>query len=71
MADFGVRIAEALNLPSPESYTSHCFKRTGMQFMADAGFSVEKIKAQSHHSSDNTARESEPLYTSHDEAGHV
>lgn len=37
-------IASYLNLPEPECYTGHCFRRTSVTFLADAGGDLITIK---------------------------
>ena len=37
-------IAEYLKLPSPELYTSHCFRRSSASLLADSGVDISVLK---------------------------
>jgi integrase len=45
-------IAAILHLKDPENYTGHCFRRSSITFLADAGLSLPQIKNVSGHRSD-------------------
>lgn len=55
-AGFGKVMARALELDDPETYTGHCFKRTGITLCADAGMTVPQLKAYSGHKSDTVVQ---------------
>lgn len=40
----GISIAEILNLPNPEKFTGHCFRRTSSTLMADGGATSVDLK---------------------------
>jgi integrase len=42
MGDFPKIIAKFLELPHPEEFTGHCFRRSSASLLADAGTSVRK-----------------------------
>jgi hypothetical protein len=51
-SSYGIKMAEALNLPLPLAYTGHCFKRSAITVMADEGMTKPQIKAMTGHKSD-------------------
>ena len=55
LASIGKDIAKRLNLPNPDSYTGHCFRRTSATLAADAGADVEQIKRLGKWSSSSVA----------------
>lgn len=50
-ASFGKVVAARLNLPNPELYTGHTWRRYGIQRMVDSGMTETAIKAITGHSS--------------------
>ena len=44
IAQYGKRIATLLNLPNPDSYKGHTFKRTGLTWAGDSGLSTTQMK---------------------------
>lgn len=54
--DFGKKVAELLQLPNPEKYTGHCWRRTSITLMTNSGMSLPQIKAVSGHKSDSVVQ---------------
>lgn len=48
-------IATYLNLPNPEQYTGHCFRRTSATLLADSGANITTLKRHGGWSSDQVA----------------
>lgn len=48
----GKKIAKALKLPNWNGYTSHCWRRSSITWMADHGLTIAQIKAITNHKSD-------------------
>ena len=51
----GSRIAEILEIPNPQAYTGHCFRRSGATHMANAGASTKQLKCKGRWASDSVA----------------
>ena len=49
------RIATFLNLPEPDRYTGHCFRRTSATLLADGGADITTIKRHTNHKSTKVA----------------
>ena len=56
-ANYGKEIAFELQLPQPNAYTAHCWRRTAATHLADAGCSLTEIKAVTGHVSDKVAQQ--------------
>jgi hypothetical protein len=55
-AGFGKVMARALELDNPETYTGHCFKRTGITICADFGMTEPQLRAYSGHKSSSVVQ---------------
>jgi integrase len=55
-AQFGKVIARTLELPFPDKYTSHCWRRSSITWMANDGLSLSVIKSVSGHTSDKVVQ---------------
>ena len=56
IATYGIRFAALLNLPNPQLYTGHTFRRSGASLLADAGASENDIQKFLNHKNPTTSR---------------
>ncbi len=54
-AKFGVDVTSYLNVPKPESYTGHCFRRTPAKRAAERGANLVQLKRHFNWSGQNVA----------------
>ena len=53
---YSKQVAKSLELPDPQSYTGHCWRRTSITFATEQGLSLMEIKALSGHKSDTVVQ---------------
>eukprot|EP01036_Dinobryon_divergens_P022284 gene22284-30527_t len=56
VSNYGKEIARILDLPDPDRFTGHCWRRAAVTLLANKGLSLPQIKCMSGHKSDKVVQ---------------